>query len=94
MKRGIVIALIYIFYFYGLNHLFHMMLPKYWDVLVGFPLSIYLMWEALEVYASYLDLKDSRICRHLETTETFRYYPDLYRICKCDKCGEEIFETI
>lgn len=60
MKDIIVIALIYIFYFYGLNHLFHLLLPKWLDMIIGFPLSIYLMYEALEVYSVYLDSKNSK----------------------------------
>lgn len=48
--RGLVFAAISFTIFYGVNWTAHHFLPKWVDILIGFPLSIYLIFKAAMLY--------------------------------------------
>ena len=59
MKRKILFLdvisiLVVLFLFHGVNYIAFLILPKWVDVIIGFPLSIYLIYKWLIIYADFI----------------------------------------
>ena len=52
MKRKLILAALMILAFYGTNKVAHFLLPKWIDIAVGFPLSMYLLYRVGLWYVS------------------------------------------
>lgn len=46
MKRKLTLAVLMILAFYGTNKAAHHLLPRWIDIAIGFPLSMYLLYRA------------------------------------------------
>lgn len=50
MNKKITYTVLIFITFYGVNILSHHILPKWWDIIIGFPLSLYLIYKLILNY--------------------------------------------